>query len=60
MNFKEASTYDIDYGFTSKLVTFLFKKDGVNVFKDKEGEFGLSDNFLNKGTVKIKEMDTEF
>lgn len=60
MNFKEASTYDIDYGNASKLAFFLFKKDGVNFFKDSEGQFGLSDTFLNKGTVQIKEIDTEF
>jgi len=56
VQFKRGENYEIDYGMVKKLATFLLSKDGVNLFRDRDGEFGLSDAFLAKGLVTVKHL----
>ncbi|PAD72824.1 hypothetical protein [Paenibacillus campinasensis] len=60
MKFEEGAIYTIDYGVVSKLATFLMSKDGLNLFRDSDGLFNLSDTFLLKGRVKVTAADTDF
>ncbi|OME55424.1 hypothetical protein BSK59_13175 [Paenibacillus odorifer] len=60
MKFERGATYSINYGNVTKAATFVSSNDGINMFFDIAGKFGLTDNFIKKGLVIITELDTEF
>lgn len=52
--------YIINYGFMTKLVTFVGEKDGAYQFLDDNGAFMFTSGFLAKGTVSIEEIEEEW
>lgn len=43
----------------TKTCTFLASEGGMNLFRDSEDEFGLSDKFIATGKVKLEHIKTE-
>lgn len=51
--YKRAYLYSIDYGTNTKTATFMLKEGNKNVFRDLDGTFYFTDEFIATGQVKI-------
>lgn len=58
MKFERGVPYEITYKNLnkSKVGTYLCSNAGVNIFFDRNGEFGVSDTFIKDGHVTIEEL----
>jgi|GEM_PF-5772172 len=58
MKFERGVPYEIKYKGVkkSKVGTYLCTSDGVNIFFDISGEFGVSDEFIKNRHVDIEEI----
>lgn len=59
MEFKPLEHYLFNYGTHARIGTFKYKERNINFFFDSKGEFALSDEFLAKGTILIRPIESE-
>ncbi|MNJ01839.1 hypothetical protein D3C73_1615970 [compost metagenome] len=62
MKLQRGEAYSITYKSINKtkIATFVSAGDGVNMFFDISGQFGLSDAYIASGSVVITELDSDF